>query len=241
MNKKYLSTTEISEIKQRLPILKVLSHYNLKPDKNIRLCCPFHSDKTPSFQVYPETGTWTCFSSNCSAGSGALVDFIMRKEGITKHMAILKAQELMGDPGDPGPLKTKPAPEKKPIPDFTPDQRTEILTEAFTHFVRSLNAKPEKAISYIASRKLDHKKLSIGYDAGTLHKVKETTHDQKQLYLQAGLLKADKFGRENSFYTRFGGCIVFPLFDKSKNILSMYGRHTEKQEHHYLEGEHKGL
>ena len=232
---------EIKEIKSRLSILTVLSHYHLKPDKNQRLCCPFHPDKTPSFQVYPETGTWTCFSSNCSAGSGDQVDFIMRKEGITKHEAILKAQDLIGDPESYGPQKSKPTPKLKPAPDLTTDQRSAVLTEAFTHFVRSLSVKPEKAINYLASRKLDYKKLSIGYDAGTLHKIKETTSKQKQIYLQAGLLKPDKFGRENSYYTRFNGCIVFPLLDKSKNIVSMYGRHTEKQEHHYLEGDHRGL
>jgi DNA primase len=232
---------EIKEIKNRLSILNVLNHYHLKPDKNQRLCCPFHPDKTPSFQVYTETGTWTCFSSNCSAGSGDQVDFIMRKEGITKHEAILKAQDLIGELAEPGPRKSKLGAEPKQQPELTTDQRTEILTEAFTHFVRSLNAKPEKAINYLGSRKLDYKKLSIGYDAGTLHKIKETTPDQKQLYLQAGLLKPDKFGRENSYYTRFNGCIVFPLLDKSKNIVSLYGRHSEKQEHHYLEGDHKGL
>jgi len=232
---------EIHEIKKRLSILKVLSHYNLKPDRNNRLCCPFHPDKTPSFQVYPETGTWTCFSSNCSAGSGDHVDFIMRKEGITKHEAILKAQELMGETGTMGPVKKKSTEEMKPIPDLAPEERTGILTEAFTHFVRSLNVKPEKAIKYLESRKLDYKRLSIGFDAGTLHKIKETTPEQKQLYLQAGLLKPDKFGRGNSYYTRFNSCIVFPLLDSARNIVSMYGRHTEKQEHHYLEGDHRGL
>ena len=231
----------MQEIKQRLFILKVLSHYNLKPDKNHRLCCPFHSDKTPSFQIYPETGTWTCFSSNCSAGSGDQVDFIMRKEGITKHQAILKAQELMGETGDPGSHKTKPAPDIRSTPELTHNQRTKILTEAFTHFARSLNKRPENAIKYLECRRLDYKKLSIGFDAGTLHKTNETTQEQKQLYLQACLLKPDKFGRDNSFYTRFNGCIVFPLLDRSKNIVSMYGRHTEKPEHHYLEGDHRGL
>lgn len=232
---------EISEIKQKLSILKVLSHYNLKPDRNNRLQCPFHNDKTPSMQVYPETGTWTCFSSNCSAGSGDQVDFIMWKEGITKHQAILKAQELMGETGDPGLRKREPTPDKKPTQELTPEERIKILTEAFTHFARSLNKKPENAIKYLESRRLDYKKLSIGFDAGTLHKVKETTPEQKQLYLQAGLLKPDKFGREESYYTRFNGCIVFPLLDKSKNITSMYGRHTEKPEHHYLGGDHRGL
>lgn len=232
---------EISEIKQRLPILKVLSNYHLKPDRNNRLCCPFHSDKTPSFQIYPETGTWTCFSSNCTAGSGDQVDFIMRKEGITKHHAILKAQELIRETGDTGPGKTKPTQDLKPLPDLTTDQRTGILTEAFTHFVRSLNKKPENAIKYLECRRLDHKRLSIGFDAGTLHKIKETTPEQKQIYLQAGLLKPDKFGREDNYYTRFKGCIVFPLLDRARNIVSMYGRHTEKAEHHYLEGDHRGL
>ena len=232
---------EIKEIKNRLSILTVLGHYNLKPDKNHRLCCPFHPDKTPSLQVYPETGTWTCFSSNCSAGSGDQVDFIMRKEGITKHQAILKAKDLIGQTGDPEPQKSKPGPKPEQRTELTTDQRTEILTEAFTHFVRSLNAKPEKAISYLRSRQLDYKRLSIGFDAGTLHKIKEITPDQKQLYLKAGLLKPDKFGRENSFYTRFNGCIVFPLIDKGKSVVSLYGRHSEKPEHHYLEGDHKGL
>ena len=228
---------EISDIKQQLSILAVLNHYGLKPDKNHRLCCPFHADKTPSFQVYPKTGTWTCFSSNCSAGSGDQVDFIMKKEGITKHEAILKAKTMLGYNGNQVLQQVKT---KQQITTLTPEQRTAILTEAFTHFVRSLNVKPGKAIQYLESRKLDYKKLAIGYDAGTLHKVNGTTDEQKQLYLQAGLLKPDKFGRENSYYTRFNGCIVFPLLDKSGNIASLYGRHTE-QGHHYQEGDHKGL
>jgi len=55
---------ELSEIKNRLPILEVLRHYGLSPDRNNRLKCPFHNDKTPSIQVYPKTVTWTCFSGN---------------------------------------------------------------------------------------------------------------------------------------------------------------------------------
>jgi DNA primase catalytic core len=229
---------EFSEIKTHLPILEVLRHYNLSPDRNNRLKCPFHDDKTPSFQVYPKTGTWTCFSGNCPAGSGDQVDFIMKYEGITKHQAILKAKELLGYTSKSS--DEIPSSQKKYLPVLTPQDHQQILTESFTHFVRSLGAKPKKAMEYLESRKLDHKVLSIGYDAGTLHKRKEVTDKKKQQYLQAGLLKPDKFGRENSFYTRFNGCIVFPLLDKQGNISSLYGRHTEKG-HHYLEGEHRGL
>ncbi|MGQ9620383.1 MAG: CHC2 zinc finger domain-containing protein [Bacteroidales bacterium] len=70
---------EISEIKQRLTMAMVLSRYNLKPDKHLRLCCPFHEDKTPSMQVYYKTHTAYCFSSNCPTHGKSLdvIDFIM--------------------------------------------------------------------------------------------------------------------------------------------------------------------
>jgi DNA primase catalytic core len=228
---------ELSEIKNRLSILEVLRHYGLTPDRNNRLKCPFHDDKTPSMQVYPKTGTWTCFSGNCTAGSGDQVDFIMKHEGISKHEAILKAKEMLGYRTTP---VVKAAESNKNLPELKPEVHQGILTESFTHFVRSLGARPKKAIEYLESRKLDYKALSVGYDAGTLHKRKEITKVQKQQYLQAGLLKPDKFGRENSYYTRFNGCIVFPLLDNQANISSLYGRHTVKG-HHYLEGEHRGL
>ncbi len=124
-------------------------------------------------------------------------------EKCSKHEAILKAKQLCGIP--------EPIRMEKPKAQPTAKNNTEVLTKAFTHIARSLNAKPEKAIQYLASRKLDYKKLAIGYDAGTLHKTKDTTMEQKQEYLQAGLLKPDKFGRENNYYTRFNGCIISPL------------------------------
>jgi DNA primase len=160
-------------------------------------------------------------------------------EKCTKHEAILKARDFTGVPDLP---TTQPRSIVKIVkPEPTTQQRTEILTEAFKHFARGLSTKSVKVIKYLESRNLDYKKLSIGHDFGSLHTIKETTDEKKQLYLQAGLIKPDKFGRANSYYTRFNGCIVFPLLDKTGNITSLYGRHIDKHEHHYLEGNHKGL
>jgi DNA primase len=63
---------EIPEIKAHLMINQVLDHYGLKADKNNRLNCPFHNDKTPSMQVYAETNTVFCFSSNCKLHGKAM-------------------------------------------------------------------------------------------------------------------------------------------------------------------------
>ena len=85
---------ELKEIKQRLSITEVLQHYDLKPDSNHRLHCPFHPDKTPSLQIYPKTNTYCCFSSNCTAGTGDQVQFIELMETCTKHEALVKAASL---------------------------------------------------------------------------------------------------------------------------------------------------
>ena len=47
-------------------------------------------------QVYPKTGTWTCFSRTCSAGSDDQVDFIMKYEKTSNHEMIMKARDLPG-------------------------------------------------------------------------------------------------------------------------------------------------
>jgi DNA primase len=60
------------------------------------LRCPFHADKTPSLQIYPLTNTFCCFSSNCKAGTGDVIEFIRLMEKGTKREAILKAKSLLG-------------------------------------------------------------------------------------------------------------------------------------------------
>ncbi len=112
----------IAQIKERLSIGEVLQHYGLTPDRNKRLHCPFHDDKTPSMQVYPNSNTVYCFSSNCKLGGKAIdqIDFIMLSEaksrGIAghnskelKHQAILQAKKLAGHQSNPSMKSTTPS------------------------------------------------------------------------------------------------------------------------------------
>ena len=134
----------IPEIKKALSIRTVLNHYQLSPDRNNRLCCPWHNDKTPSLQIYPKTNTWTCFSSNCNAGSGDQIELIQRMENCSKHEALIKATELAG-----GAVKTSL-------------YRTAVLTKYYQNSLHAMQ-RSKKGKAYAAARGLDWDKQKIGY------------------------------------------------------------------------------
>ena len=133
---------EISQIKTELSIKTVLNHYNLSPDRNQRLNCPWHNDKTPSLQIYPKTNTWSCFSSNCNAGSGDTIEMTQKMEKCTKHEALKKAAELCGE------IK---------------ENKERSLQDRF-HQMRSSLLKSKKAIIYLFDRNLS-KDLEIGFNS----------------------------------------------------------------------------
>ena len=72
----------IDEVKQRTDIVDVVSQYTAlkKAGRNLTALCPFHSEKHPSFFVYPEQQSWHCFGA-CNTG-GDVLSFIMKKEGL---------------------------------------------------------------------------------------------------------------------------------------------------------------
>ncbi|MCD4665858.1 MAG: hypothetical protein K8R68_11365, partial [Bacteroidales bacterium] len=213
---------EIKEIKTRLSILKVLHHYGLKPDKNNMLRCPFHDDKTPSMKIYPETNTWTCFSSNCEAGSGDTIEMIQRQEKITKHQAILKAASMVNG----SPVQSV-KPNKKPVPvPPTDKERTAFLEKMFSYFKKAVsNSRPAK--DYLKTRHLDISKIEAGYNSGQFHHGTRKDEALIKSCLNYGLLKetGTKAKTGHPAYKAFGkSCIVFPLKNKENKITGLYFR-----------------
>ena len=154
---------EINDIKNRLPILQVLTHYKIQVDKHNQILCPFHPDDKPSCKIYHDTNTYHCFA--CGK-TGDQIQFIQDKEGITKHEAINKAKSLveMKEPERSGArrsqLKNEEMKEYKPLQ----PEGTHSYPELFQYFHQSVE-RSANAQTYCTSRGLDYKALEIGYNS----------------------------------------------------------------------------
>lgn len=227
---------EITQIKEQLTMSNVLHYYGLKTDKQSRLNCPFHEDKTPSFQVYYKTQTAYCFSSNCKTHGKSIdvIDFILHKENCTKHEAINKAKEILNHKE---PNKTERTQLNQ--------TREQFLGNMHQYFKNAIsNSKP--AQEYLQSRSLDHKKIEVGYNTGQFHhgaRKEETLINQ---CLEYGLL-IDKniLGRTGEkAYSVFGKwSICFALKNKEDKVVSLYFRSilNDKESKHFYLKNRQGL
>jgi DNA primase len=219
---------EIPEIKRHLPIGEVLAHYKLQPDRNQRLLCPFHPDKTPSLQIYPATDTFCCFSTNCQAGTGDVIRLIELLDKCTKHEAILKAQSLIGSVA-----VTLTPPKLSTLPGLQTDlDRLAVVAKLYQYFKAALAAS-KKATAYLQGRGLDYKQHEVGYNSGGLHV------ESKNRYLVEGMVKAGllKPNAVKGYNVWAKDCVIFPLKGQDYKVVSFYGRsitNNADQRHFYL-------
>ena len=160
---------EIIEIKQQLTLSQLLQYYNLKPDKNLRLHCPFHDDKTPSLQVYYKTHTVYCFSSHCKTHGKSLdvINFVMHKESTDKHHALLKCAEIINYYEGKVQHQQKPIEITAALPQLTMP-REQFLGSMFTYFKNAVvSSKPAR--NYLRERGLDPLKIAVGYNTAQFH------------------------------------------------------------------------
>ncbi|MEI6349092.1 MAG: CHC2 zinc finger domain-containing protein [Bacteroidota bacterium] len=235
---------EINEIKQQLTIGTILQHYGLKADKNHRLNCPFHEDKTPSMQVYYKTQTAYCFSSNCKTHGKSMdvIDFVMHKDNLDKHEAILKCEGLINGKSVILPSRSINSVETHPLP-FA--DKTRFLGNMFIYFKNAIY-NSASAKMYLEQRNLDYKKIEVGYNGGQFHHGARKDETLIKECLQVGLLtetgKLSKTGEPA--YNTFGKwCICFALRNKENQITGLYFRSTldKKDQRHFYLKDRSGL
>lgn len=210
---------EIRDIKQKLTIQRVLTHYGLSPDKNGMLKCPFHEDDTASMKIYRDTNTYNCFGCH---KNGDAIEFCAEKEG-SKHEGLLKAAELCGSAPQVVAM-TKPQDTVS-----TKVNHSETLQNAFESFRSGiLRTISKKAREYAQQRGLNIEFLEIGFNSGQYHHHGKMKEKQMKAWIDAGLLIPYSGNVPNgtgTTYTAFAkDCLIFPLKEKSGRISGLYGR-----------------
>lgn len=204
----------VEKIKERLSIVDVISSYIqvIESGKNYKARCPFHNEKTPSFFISPERGTYYCFG--CGA-KGDIFSFVEHFEG-TDFLGSLK---LLAE-------RAGVVLEKR---DHKNDDKREtyyeIMEEASVYFVSCFEKVPE-ARSYLLGRGLKDQTIKlfrIGYAPSTWRSVSDhlISKGYKKEDIEAvGLIKRS----ESGFYDRFRGRIMFPINDSSGRVIAFSGR-----------------
>lgn len=220
---------EIQEIKSKLTLVMLLHYYGLKADKQSRICCPFHEDKTPSMQLYYKTHTAYCFSASCPTHGHSLdvIEMVTKLEKTDKHNGILKCAAMIN--GSNGTATLQP----------TTISREQFLQQMFTYFKNAVHNSPP-AKEYLQSRNLDFKKIEVGYNAGQFHHGARKEESLINQSLEYGLLidknLVSRTGEKA--YQPFGKwCVVFALRNYKDEITGLYFRSTlndKEQRHFYL-------
>ena len=191
-------------------------------------CCPFHSEKTPSFHVVPDRQMYKCFG--CGKGGGA-INYVMELENLTFREAVaylaqragMEMPEMRGD--SPG------AQERR-------KRILEINRQAALAFHRWLKA-PEGApgLDYLRRRGLSGRTITAfglgfapeGWD-NLIRALGEQGYDKRDL-LDAGLAVNNKDGR---IYDRFRNRVMFPIIDIRGEVIGFGGRVMDDSTPKYL-------
>jgi len=213
----------IDTLLARVDIVDVIDrHVPLKKaGQNYQACCPFHSEKTPSFTVSPTKQFYHCFG--CGA-HGTAISFLMEYE----HMSFRDAvAALAQDAGLPVPESAQEHDRPKPPPALW-----EALEQA-AHFYRQQLKQSPRAIDYLKGRGLTGKiaaRYGIGYapDGSPLKLV--FAGYQNEALAAAGLVIDGEHGR----YDRFRDRIMFPIRNLKGQIIGFGGRVLGEGEPKYL-------
>jgi DNA primase len=222
----------IDQIRQAANILDLASQYTTLKRAGRRHVglCPFHSEKTPSFTLDDEKQLFHCFG--CGTG-GDVFTLVMEKENLSFPEAVRYLAEKYNIPV---PERRRLSPQYKKL-----EERIQKITEdALANFRKNLHNTDEgkKALSYLHKRHISEdtiQKFKIGYAINSWDSLISTFRRQdvspKDLE-KAGLTIYNQ--AKNSYYDRFRGRVIFPIFSESGKVVAFGGRSLFDTEPKYL-------
>ena len=211
----------VERVRNATSIVDVVSeHVRLrKRGKNHIGLCPFHTEKTPSFNVVEDKGIYKCFG--CGE-AGDVFSFVMKIEGLSFPEALAKLAKNAGIDY----VRAERNPEQQS------EDKTEPLINACHEFAafcyRALrNDDNIQAMKYLLDRDFTEeilKKFGVGFapDGGPsfLHS-QEISNKTLPIYEQAGIISR---GDGGDYYDRFRSRVIFPIINQTGRIIAFGGR-----------------
>lgn len=207
----------IQELLQRNDVADIISsHVQLK--RNGRMykgLCPFHSERTPSFTVYPETQSYYCFG--CGAG-GDIITFTKEINGLTYIEAVKTLAQQSG----------MPLPDEDDATSKLKSRVLEINKLAAKYFHQNLNSENGKeARNYLRHRQLSDKTI-VGFGVGYASDGWQSLTDylKNMGFSESELVSAYLSARSSkgNIYDVFRNRIIFPIIDLRGNVIAFGGR-----------------
>lgn len=213
----------LSELLSKSDLAAIASEYTLLKPKGRRLwgCCPFHSEKTPSFSVVPDEQFYYCFG--CHAG-GSVVQFVMDAEKLTyveaiKYLAQRAGMELPDDVDDDRLRQERALKERL---------YAACKDAAMFYHAKLLSEEGKEAQKYLMGRNIDAAtaaKFGLGYAPpgwdNLLKYMTEKGYSNEHL-LAAGLIIQGK-GRDK-YYDAYRDRVMFPIVSTAKRVLGFGAR-----------------
>ena len=219
-----LHMNPVEEIKRRLDIVEIIGEsVNLqRSGRNYKAVCPFHAEKTPSFYVFPDKGTWHCFGG-CATG-GDIFSFVMRRDDIDFAGAVRLLAERAG-------VSTRRSEAVERTQRDRLRQANESTALFFQHGLYGSQA-GQTALDYLTMRGVDRQTaeaFQLGYAPDSWDALREHLKGRGFIepeLLQAGLLveaeNADGAGKR--CYDRFRHRLVVPIKDERGSIIGFGSR-----------------
>ncbi len=219
----------IQAVRDRVDVVDVIGRVVSlkKAGRNWKGLCPFHEEKTPSFNVSPDRGSYHCFG--CQEG-GNVFSFLMKHEGLTFPEAVRSLAgevgiEIKEEVGGSAPSVTEPV------------LGANLTAQAL--YRRALMGDDGAAArSYLAGRGLDREiaeRYGIGFAPDRWDALVSVLHREQipaEIGEKAGLLKARERG---GHFDMLRGRITFPIQDARGRVIAFGGRAIGKdQEPKYL-------
>lgn len=209
----------VQEIKERLNIQDIVGPYVklTRAGKSLRGLCPFHKEKSPSFHVSPERGSWHCFG--CGLGGDGF-SFIEKIEGVDFKGALKILAEKAGVRIEYSQGGSREDASKK-------DRLRALMSRASEWYASKLSGSPAEA--YAKQRGLSDEtvrawRLGFAPDAwrALLEALTAEGFTIEEL-LAAGLIK-EADGKPGTYYDRFRNRLMFPIRDSAGRTAAFTGR-----------------